>query len=336
MLQKKLLRRITLITICFIFLAIVFCNSTVSAQETKYPTRAISFIVPYSPGGSSDNAARIISMYVSKKFNHPINVVNRPGGSGTIGQQEAMAVPPDGYTILLDTNQLPGFHMVLPNIPFDWEKRTFIARVFLDPIFLVVSASSNYKTLRDVIDRAKREPDTFKWAASGPAGGATVSIGWLLHSQGVPVKRTRMISIPGGGEVMTQLAGGHLDLGQGELSSVLNMIGTGKIRPVAAILPKRHPQLPDVPTVSEAGFGEYKYELINFISGPPGLPDYVSNAWLKALGEVVNDPKFQESSTKAGKWISFGGPEEAKKTMYEYFDLFKKVYPAIGISKESK
>jgi len=135
---------------------------------------------------------------------------------------------------------------------------------------------------------------------------------------------------------MVQAAGGHIDLGQGELSAVLNLIGTGKIRPVLAVLPKRHPLLPDVPCVPDAGLLDYQFELVNYISGPPGLPSHVVDAWMKVLSEMVKDPQFEESATKAGKWISFGGPEESKKSMYEYYALFKKVYPVIGISKESK
>lgn len=319
------------------FLMVTSLMSEVYGQEApKYPTKPIKVIVAYPPGGTSDIAARLLAQWIAekKKLPQPIVVVNRPGAAGSIGQTEAVTAPSDGYTLLLEAQMAAAMPVILPNPPFVLEKRTWIASMFIDPYLFFVRSDSEFKTLKDVVNRAKADPTTFSWATPGATGNAAFTIGLLLYKNGILPTKTNMLVFQGGGEMVNAVAGGHAMLGCD--SQIKGLVVGGKLRPLAVVASQRHPEYPNIPTVAEAGFPGFPTELVpyNGISGPPNLPPYVVEPWVKIIREATEDPVFKQRAEASGKIVVFWGPEESKRVMMKNHETFKEMAPLLGLVKK--
>jgi tripartite-type tricarboxylate transporter receptor subunit TctC len=301
----------------------------------KYPERTVSIVVPYPPGGFSDIAARMVAAYASKRLGQEAIVVNKAGGAGSVGTRDVLvSSKPDGYTMLCDgpgpSAMLP---IGLPDLSFDWTKRTWIGRILLDPMFFVVPADSKYKNLSDVVQSAKQDPKSFKWGTAGGAGIATFTVGQLFRIAGINVRETRMVGFQSSGKTVIAVAGGQVDFATGSLAEIQGVEGAGKLRPIAVILPKRSPAFPDVPTVAEAGFPGVEMSGWMGLSGPPNLPAPVVDRWVKILQEASKDPEFIKIAEQTGKTVSLLGPEAFKAQVMKDHETYKKLAEDIGLSK---
>ena len=327
---------------CLFFLALMVTGAllmiswTETACAQQYPTKPIRLVVAYPPGGTSDIAARLLANWIieKKKFPQPVMVVNRPGGAGSIGQTEVMNAPPDGYTLLLSAQMAAAMPIILPEPPFEMEKRTWLGNYYVDPYLFFVKGDSEFKTLKEVVNRAKADPANFSWGTSGPTGAAAFMIGLLLHINGIPPMSTKMVSYQGGGEYINAVAGGHVMFSAD--SQIKGLVAAGKLRALAAVYEKRHPQFPDVPTVAEAGYPGFPPEFVpnNGIEGPPGLPSYVVEPWIKVIREATEDPDFRKQSEGANKIVAYWTPEESKRVMFRNHEVFKEIAPLLGLVKK--
>ena len=326
--MKKVFFSAAVIALAFLFLG----EATLFAQ--KYPERTISLVVPYPPGGSSDISARLFAPYASKKLGQEVIIVNKAGGASSVGTRDVLISKPDGYTLLADgpgpSAMLP---VGLPNLSFDWAKRTFICRLFLDPMFFIVPADSKFKTLKEVVASAKQDPKTFKWGTAGGAGISTFTVGQLFRVAGINVRDTRMVSFQSSGKTVIAVAGGQVDFASGALTEIQSVEGAGKLKPIAAIMPRRHPSYPDVPTVAEAGFPDVEMTFWWGVSGPADLPAPIVDRWVRLLQDASKDPEFLKSSDKIGKVIGYLGPKEFKAQIMKDYENYKKLAGDIGLSK---
>ena len=322
--------------LCLVIVVAVMClfmeEDVAFAQ--KYPEKTISLIVPYPPGGSSDVSARLFAPYASKKLGQEVIVVNKGGGSGSTGTRDVLMAKPDGYTLLADgpgpSAMLP---VGLPDLSFDWAKRTWIGRFLLDPMFFIVPADSKLKTLKEVVASAKQDPKSFKWGTAGGAGISTFTVGQLFRIAGINVRETRMVGFQSSGKTVIAVAGGQVDFASGALTEIQSVEGAGKVKPLAAILTKRHPAYPDVPTVAEAGYPEIEMTFWWGLSGPPDLPAPIVDRWVALLQEATKDPEFIKSAERIGKTISFLSPKDFKAQVMKDYEDYKKLAEEIGLSK---
>lgn len=178
--------------------ALVEGNDQAQSQE-KYPTRAIDIICPFAPGGSTDLSARLAAPYLKRKWDVPVNVVNKPGGNTVPAVLEVYRSAPDGYTLLSDnyppTTMLP---FVVKNLPFKVMDRTFLAITATSPMALMVPPTSPFKSLRDLEEEAKKNPGNFTWTSLGGVGGQDFTIRQFFKAIGVDVKKTKPIMCRGG------------------------------------------------------------------------------------------------------------------------------------------
>lgn len=153
------------------------------SQSFAYPTKPIELIVPFNPGGGADVAGRLFATYLSKKWNVPVNVINKTGGAGIIGTRDVLTAPPDGYTMLGEGHATSSLLAAFQeNIPFNWENRTFICRVTLDPIIYLVRPDAPWKNLKEVAEFAQKNPKTLRWG-SGGLGGISSAADPVLHDE---------------------------------------------------------------------------------------------------------------------------------------------------------
>jgi tripartite-type tricarboxylate transporter receptor subunit TctC len=304
-----------------------------AAPAPAYPTKAIDLIVSFGPGGAADVTARLIAKFAAEKFGQPVNVVNVPGGSGVVGTQQALSAKPDGYTLLVDNHAVSSLLAVTQkSLPFMWEERTWIARVTRDPIFYVVKTDTPYKTLADVVSKAKADPKSFKWGSCGASCISSFGTGALFDLNGIELKQTNMVVFKSGGETLTGLASGSIDLAAQQLSEVTPLIGAGKIRPLAVVAEKRLAQYPDVPTAKELNIA---VEISGWqgISGPNGIPDHVVAKWQEFLAAAIKDPAFLDQAGKISKIIDYLPGEQMKKAAVAEKEKYQPLSVKLGFGQ---
>ena len=280
-----------------------------SAQAaTGYPDRAITLIVPLNAGGASDLTARVFSERASETLGQPIIIQNRPGGGGLVGTVQVKDAKPDGYTLLLT---LCGTHTTLPemtNVPFDpvtgLQPITNLASLLSA---LIVPASSPAKSLAELLTWAKQKPGGLSFGSQ--------AIGSPQHLMGVILSKLAnapMTHIPytGGGTLALDLSAGRIDFG---FPSTLNMGGflqEGKVRAIATASKARLPDLPDVPTFAEEGYGSAVVETWFALMAPPGTPRPIVDALNAAFRKAGDNVVVQKRLLDMGFRATTGTPED--------------------------
>jgi len=271
--------------------AVLALAGPASAQD--YPTRPIRLMVPFTPGGGTDLLARIVAQKMSEGLGQPIVVDNRPGANTLIATEALVRAAPDGYTLLMQTNNLAANPTLYRGkISFDTVKD--IAPVSLvagNPHVLVVNPSVPATNLKEYIALAKAKPGTISFAS---AGSGTVN-----HLSGELLKMLAGIDIlhvpyKGSGSVMPDLLGGQVNSLFAAMPTVTGYIKEGKLRAIAVTTPKRFKGLPDVPTIAEQGYPGYDFSSWFGIVAPAGTPKPIIDRLQREVVKALKDPGVQE------------------------------------------
>lgn len=293
----------------------------------KYPTQPIQVIVPFSAGGSSDLLARTVEKFWTKYSPQPIVVINKPGAGGVMGEEYVVRSKPDGYTLYF--GQGSGHDLVMPHLqkmPFDPLKDiTPVARISIHSIVVCVSGKSEFKTLKDVIDWAKKG-NKVTAAVSTAAGSVDLVMRSISKRTGVQITT---VPFSGGAEAVTALAGGHLTIGGGHPSEVLPHIKAGRFRPVGVALEQRDSILPDVPTLKEQGIDVSTWGSVKGVAAPNGTPPEVIEYLASTLKKVCEDEEFKATMAQIGQPINYLPPKEwaafMQRASKDYADLIKEL-----------
>lgn len=218
----------------------------------------------------------------------PINVVNKPGGNTVPANQALYAAQPDGYTLFGDSI---GSSAILPtsvpNLPFNVMDRTFVSMVSSNSMLIFTGPNTGYKTLKDALDDAKKDPPNFTWTA---VGVAEIPIRQMFAAVGVDIKQTKSVVSSGSVSATVLASNGSVKLGIAAPGSSISQVQSGLVKPLALAAEKRLENLADVPTTTEAGFPSVKVVSWIGISGPPKLPTYVVEKWNAGIKEMLADP----------------------------------------------
>ena len=300
--------------------------TVVPCQGAEYPSKPITLIVPFPPGGGADITGRLIANYLTKQWRQSVTVVNVPGGGSVSGTQQALESAPDGYTLLLDVHVTGAMvPAVYENLPFDWKKRIPLGRLTVDASFYLVNPKSPYKTLSDLAKAVKASPQKFSWGGTGPGGLSTFVLGQFFDTIGVNITDTKMVALQGSAPALTALAGGHIDIAAGLRSESNPLLSAGKIRALAVVNQKRLEEWPDVPTVAEAGYPNLDVVAWQGVSAPVGLPKEVVDKWVIALRDATKDPEFLAQADNAKKTVAYLGPEEFKDLMLKEYKKYQEL-----------
>ena len=260
-----------------------------SEDPAKFPSRQITMIVQWAAGGNTDLTARKLSDLAGKILGQPIVVVNKTGGGGVIGAQAVATADPDGYTIATATASPFVYAPHLREVPYKTKENfTWIMQYAEAPQSFGVLTESRWKTFKDFVEEARKNPGKLTYAASGPMSSQHVYMEQIAKLENIKLTH---IPLGGGAEVATKLLGGHLDAGfAGEL---LQHVQAGKVRILAFQAENRLPQFPDIPTFIELG---YKIDPIIWwgIYGPKGLNPVVLKKISEALKKAYDDPSFRD------------------------------------------
>jgi tripartite-type tricarboxylate transporter receptor subunit TctC len=275
-----------------LFLAALALGTSVAFAQ-DYPSRPITLIVPFPPGGVADNVARPVAIALSKQLGQTVIIENKQGAGGGIGMASAAKAKPDGYTLLLALSSIsviPEADKVLGRAPmFQLDQLLPIARFTADPVVLAVRAESPWKTYAEFVAFAKANPKKLNYGSSGNYG--TMHVPMELLGSGAGIALTH-VPFTGAAPAVTALLGGTLDAIASGPSTVVQHVKAGKLRVLATWGTERHPALPDVPTLRELGVAT-EYAQWSGLFAPAGTPEPVLAALRKASREVQDDAAFK-------------------------------------------
>lgn len=279
---------------------------TASAQ---YPTKPIRIIVPFAPGGNVDITARLVAPGLQEALGQPVVVENKPGAGGTIGADQVVKSPADGYTLLMGSNSTfsvaPSLYPKNPYHPVrDFAPVVMIANA---PFVLVTNAAAPSKTAAELVARAKADPKKLTMSSAG-TGSSNHLVGELFQE----ISGARFTHIPykGSGQALTDLMGGQVDLHFDQITSAASHIQAGKLRALMVTAPQRVPMLPDVPTASEAGYASFEATNVTGLIAPAGTPREIIDKLNAAVLKVIAQPAVKEKFAGIGAAASGGTPED--------------------------
>lgn len=264
------------------------------APKIDYPTRAIDYIVPFSPGGGVDLVARAVAESLSKEWGQPINVINKAGAGGATGAQFALKQSPaDGYTVLAvnvsNTSMLTAGYV---EPPVKLEDHKLVSRVVQDVPAFVVKADAPWKDFKEFSDWVKANPDKLTWTSVGPSGFSSFVVAEWLGEIGADFSKTRMVTTKGASESLPIVAGGNAVLAVHTVNEVASLVKANKLKVLAVQAPARSPFFPDVPTVEEQGVKNLKAIWWTGVTMPKNTPDAIAKKWEEALAKLSKDPAF--------------------------------------------
>jgi tripartite-type tricarboxylate transporter receptor subunit TctC len=295
--------------------------------QKKYPVRPVDIVVAAPAGGSTDLAARIVSVYVSKKWSLPVNVINKPGGNNVPGLLEVYTATPDGYTLIGDgMSQSYMMVVAVKNLPFKVMDRTFIASVSDSPLIIVVASSSPYKSLKDLESEAKKNPESFTWGSQGGSGAPDFATRQFFKSIGVDALKTKPVLVRGGSDSASLAAGGHIKMAMVTAAAGFSIIKGGLVRGLAVCDKKRCRDFPDIPTTEELGYPDIDAVVWNGISGPPNLPAPIVEMWEKELEGMVKDPEVITKMRNIGLTPSFRSSNETREMVRKKIDEAERLW----------
>ena len=306
----RLNRRATLVLGSAAILAASLHGARRMAQA--YPTKPVTFVIGFAPGGPSDVLSRILCRKLEEILKQPFVIENKAGAGGGIAAAHVARQPADGYTLILGTtNMLAGNQYIYDNIGYDPVKDFEpISIVGQQPNVLFVHPSVPVNNFAEFVAYAKANPDKLSYGTGG--------VGTSSHFGGEQLKRDakfQMIHVPhrGTGQVIQAVVGNHIQVGMNPPAPLIPLIAGGQIRPLAVTSLKRSGALPDVPTVAEAGFPGFEAIVWHGVMGPAGLPKNVIDTLHKAIVEAVKDDKIKKQLTELGVDVWGTTPDEFRK-----------------------
>ena len=300
------------------------------AQE-EYPTKTITIIVPFSPGGSTDLGARAMASFLSKSLSQPVVILNRPGGGATVGGNVVATAKPDGYTMgfLPLSPSIPEFYSYFLGAPYTSKDLKPVSRVISPVAAISVKTDTPFKSLKDLIDHAKRNPG-MKYGTTG--------LGSSPHTMMVTIEKTEgikftHITFPGDSDVATAVLGGHIPFGLPHYVAVKSQVEAGNIRILAIYLEKRLELLPQVPTIAELGYKLPYYPYLG-VFAPKGTPDIIVKKLDKAIEKVKDDSAFTEKIRDLGMSITYESTESFRNSIAQYKTNIEALFKELGYVKQ--
>ena len=283
--------------------ALLFSWSAAFSQA--YPTKPVTMIVPFPPGGVADIVGRPLAAQMEKSFKQPVVVTNRTGAGGAVGMAAAAKSAPDGYTILMALSSISVFPVsdrIQGRAPaFEMKDFAPIALITADPTVLIVGADSPWKNLQEFVASAKAYPGKINYSSSGVYGTLHVAMEIFAHAAGI-----QLFHVPyqGGGPALTALLGGQVHaLASGPAPAAAQMKG-GKVRALASWSTERLPLLPEIPTFKELGY-DAEFYIWSGVFAPAATPSPVIDRLRAVVREAANSDEFKAAMEKVQTPVSY-------------------------------
>jgi tripartite-type tricarboxylate transporter receptor subunit TctC len=304
----------------------------VQAQAADYPSHPIKIIVPFSPGGSTDNYARLLARHLQEAWGQPVIVENRPGATGLIGTTAVKSAEPDGYTLLYTSNSA---HVMGPlvrkPVPFDSVADfTPIITAFRFPVYLLASTRLPVNDIREFIALAKSQPGKLAYASVGQGSGGHLFCARFNELVGIDT-----LHVPYKGSAPAQLSviAGETDYICDSVGYSQQQVVAGKLKGLALMGEKRSPAAPDAPTMREEGV-DITAHIWQGILAPRGLPKKIQNKLADELHRIMNEPEVRERVERDGYELVSFTPDEFREDIQREKEIWQKMIERMNIQQE--
>jgi tripartite-type tricarboxylate transporter receptor subunit TctC len=278
------------------------------ALADSYPSKPVRYVVPFAPGGATDIVARLLSEKLSQKMGQRFYIDNRDGAAGLLGTRLAVQAPPDGYTIVGVSFSFLLYPILFKDLDFNiLTDLAPLSQIAIYPSVLVVHPSSPFKSVKDIVEAARKSPDALQFASSGVGTAAHIA-GELLNRDA----KIKMAHVPyrGGGPANADLVAGHVTMHFANIGSAFEFIKGGLMRPIAVAMPRRIAALPEVPTMIEEGYpGFVINEFQGALTAPHTPPELVNNLSTE-IQTVLRDKEMATQFSQMGGEIVASSPAE--------------------------
>jgi tripartite-type tricarboxylate transporter receptor subunit TctC len=290
--------------------------SGADAGAQNYPSRPVRFIIPFSAGGAADVPGRILADRLTAALGQQVVIENRPGAGSTIGAEAAAKALPDGYTIFMISNTHFVSAALHKKLTYDaLNDFTPVTQVTSAPNVLIVHPSLPAKNVKELIALAKARPGEINYASSG--NGSTQHLTGALFCKMAGINMTH-IPYRGSGPVTADLLAGQVQVGFPGIAGMLSYIKSGRLRALGVTSAKRSPELPDVPTIAEAGVKGYEMVAWFGIAAPKGLPRDIQMRLDADILKILKTPEMQKSLRNVGQEVAY---QEKPEQFYEFMKV---------------
>lgn len=294
----------------FVFSIAFVCLVSRQAVWAAYPEKPVEVIVAFQPGGGTDTAARTVFKFAEKYFGQSFAIINKPGASGEIGWTAIARSKPDGYTIGFINP--PAFLMIpiqRKGAKYKLDDFDLIANIVMDPGIIGVRPDSEFKTVKDFMDAAKKSSKSVSIAYSGPGTSEAMLLSRLEQQDSAELNK---VPFDGSAPGMVALMGKHVDAVAMNVSEAHTYVQDGNLRILGVGSPERDPAVPDVPTFKEEGY-DYLQLSLRGVAAPKGFPAEALQAIEDALEKTMKDPEFQAKAKELQMPLNFMGANEYTK-----------------------
>ena len=299
----------------------------------KYPTRPIELVVPIGQGGNADLGARIYAEDLGNTLKTRVNVVNRPGGSGIEGVSYVIGAEKDGY-VLLHTPGTPLTIMpaISKEVTYDPLKDLIPIGHFASvPSLFAVRSDSPIKTLAEMIDYARNNPNKLRNAAAGIGNESYFNLTILCSKLGIKITT---VPFSGGGDALPALLGGHVDMATLSLTTLGPHIKAGKVRALTITSKERAPNFPEIPTTAELGYPYVNIVVWSGLFAAAGTPQPVTDVLVQAFQKVLKSPEVVKRAVKAGFTVEYKNPEEFRPFVEAQIRAIQEVVKFANLEKK--
>jgi len=325
--DKWFVTKLTVLLSIGIFL---LANGVASSQE-KFPARGIEMVIPFAPGGATDVGSRILADELSRVLKVSITPVNKAGATGTLGAAYVLKSKRDGYTIFAATGgPVINGPLILPDVDYNVFKDFMPVAYFAAiPNVFVAKADSPWKSLRDVVEYARKNPGK---VTCGSAGTGTEShFNFEIFKSMTKLDLTH-VPFKSGADVIPAVLGGHVSMGVGVIAANGPQIKGGTLKGLGITSAKRLKDYPDIPTTAELGYSQVNVPTWLGYLVASGTPEYVLKVLYSAFEKAIKDPEVISKAEKAGYIVEYKNHEEFRKYLEEQYAIVSKVAKEAGIA----
>jgi tripartite-type tricarboxylate transporter receptor subunit TctC len=304
----------------------ILMSAALAAHSQDYPGKMVKIVVSYPPGGGADIMARLIAQKLTTSLGQTFVVENKPGASGQIASQSVAKSAPDGYTLMVDASSYAVNPSLFPKLPYDTQTAfapvTLLARF---PNMLVVSPEFPATSVKELVAMAKAKPGSLSYASSGN-GSAQHLAGELFKQQaGVNLQH---VAYKGGGPALNDVVAGHVPIFFANMASGLGQVKAGKLKALASTGARRSANMPDLPTMAEAGVPGYEVYEWNVLVAPAGTPVAVINKLQAEVKKVLEMKDVRERIDSLGGEVVASSPAETSTFLKGQIEKWAKVVKA--------
>jgi tripartite-type tricarboxylate transporter receptor subunit TctC len=299
----------------------------------NWPSRTIRIVIPFPPGGTTDQIARAVQPSLQKDLEVPVVIENRGGASGSIGTQTVVASPPDGYTFVLVFDTHAVNPTLIPNIPFDTVKDLApVMMIARSPMVITAHHEAPYKSFADIIGASKEKPESVSFGTIASGSLAHLAMAQISNQLGVKMNH---VPYKGGGPLIVDAIAGHVPVAIASVALLYPHIKTGQLIPLAVTSRKRSVQLPDTPTIAELAVPGYDAEAWWGMLAPARTPPDVIERVRELMAKALNDASVRNTLEEQGLVYDLSGGETLGRLIESEIARWSKVVKENHINKHN-